>query len=52
MILARRRRAGHQAEWAVAEQPDVIVAVYERVIELTGACPDAEALITWLTARP
>jgi HEXXH motif-containing protein len=52
LIIARRRLAGRQAEWVLAEQPDVIAAVYERVTELTGVCPDAEALITWLTARP
>jgi hypothetical protein len=52
LILARRRLAGRASDWAVAERPEVIAAVYDRVGELTGAFPEADALVAWLAVSP
>ena len=47
-VLARRKLAGRASDWPVRERPEVLAALYERVRQLTGEPPAAEALIEWL----
>lgn len=50
LILARRRLTGRTSDWLMTERPEVAVAVYERIREITGTPPPADALVAWLSA--
>jgi hypothetical protein len=48
LILTRRRLTGRVTEWPVTERPELARALYERIQVLSGAAPDAQALLEWL----
>jgi HEXXH motif-containing protein len=50
LLLADRRRTGD--EGAAGREPELVVAVYDRICELTGQAPPIRPLIAWLGTAP
>jgi HEXXH motif-containing protein len=50
LLLALRHLAGSAKP--VTWQPEILAAVYDRILEITNVRPDPETLIAWLTFRP
>ena len=50
LLLADRRRTGD--EGTASREPELVVAVYDRICELTGQAPPIRPLIAWLGTAP
>lgn len=50
LVLSLRRIGVIDAGWSSPDHVEVLVAIAERVRELTGQFPDTEALLAWTQA--